>query len=210
MKKVGIICAMRRELELLSREFEGCDNVRCVLSGMGKVNAAVATERLVSTFAPDCILSIGVAGSFAEGMAESDTVVVSRTAYHDVWCGEPLPFGQVDGMPLYFESDPELLSIAVSSLPQARVGLLCTGDQFFISPEEDARQKRLFPDALAVDMEGAAVAQVAHMHSVPFLAVKIISDTHLDGRQSEHYAEFWDSLADKSFSSIHKLLQNLI
>lgn len=207
--KIGIICAMRKELDLLSKEFSADGSIRCSLSGMGKVNAAVATERLITDFAPDCLLSIGVAGTFSEDLTEGDTVIVSRTAYHDVWCGDEWAMGQMADFPRFFPSDAELLRRAVESLPAAKVGLLCTGDQFYISPEEDARQKRLYPDALAVDMEGAAVAQVAYMHNVPFLAVKIISDTHLDGRQREHYDGFWNDLADRSFTSIHKILNNI-
>lgn len=210
MKNIAIVCAMLKEYDLLTREFGDGADVHCLLSGIGKVNAAVAAERLIARYSPDCILSIGVAGSFAEGVSEGETVIVDRTAYHDVWCGVHYLPGQVENMPLFYPSDPELIAIAKSSLPDAHVGLLCTGDQFYISPEEDARQKGLFPDALAVDMEGAAVAQVAYMHSTPFLAVKIISDTHNDGRQKEHYDDFWDRLSERSFSSIHKLLDNLL
>ena len=209
MRKIGVICAMRKELELMTGEFAGRDNVFCRLSGIGKVNAAVAAERLIAEYRPDCILSIGVAGTFSDDLECGDAVIVSRTAYHDVWSGDKYAMGQVAGLPLFFESDRELVESAVRSLPEARVGLLCTGDQFYISPEEDARQKALFPDALAVDMEGAAVAQTAYLHGVPFLALKIISDTHNDGRQKEHYEEFWNGLALKSFNIVHTVIDNL-
>ena len=210
MKKVGIVCAMKEELALLQREFPEGGDIRCVLSGIGKVNAAVSAERLITDFAPDCILSIGVAGTFVEGLLEGETVMVSRTAYHDVWCGFGNRFGQVEGMPPYFESDPVLLQCARKALPEAREGLLCSGDQFYISREEDERQKKLYPEALAVDMEGAAVAQVCHMHGIPFLALKIISDNHTDGRQAERYEGFWKSIAGKSFHSVRALLQEIM
>lgn len=200
---------MRDEMELLQREFPA-EGVRCVLSGIGKVNAAVAAERLASDFAPDCILSIGVAGTFVEGLQEGETVIASRTAYHDVWCGYGNEFGQVDGMPRFFDSDSGLLERACEALPAARLGLLCSGDQFYISHEEDERQKRLYPDALAIDMEGAAVAQVCHIHGIPFLAVKIISDNHVSGDQTERYEGFWKDLAEKSFHSVHDILESIL
>lgn len=210
MYKIGIICAMQSELELLSRQYDSnSERIRCVLSGIGKVNAAMAASTLIDSFKPDCMLSIGVAGSFAEGIVEGDVIIAAETAYHDVWCGEHCRFGQVEGQPQRFASDSKLLSKATGALPEARVGLNITGDQFYISMEEDARQKALYPDALSIDMEAAAVAQVCRAKNVPFLAVKIISDQHNDDRQAERYADFWDNMADKSFTVIKKIINSL-
>lgn len=201
---------MQSELELLSRQYDSnSEHIRCVLSGIGKVNAAMAASTLIDSFKPDCMLSIGVAGSFAEGIVEGDVVIASETAYHDVWCGEHCSFGQVEGQPQRFACDSKLLSKATAALPEARVGLNITGDQFYISMEEDARQKNLYPDALSIDMEAAAVAQVCRAKDVPFLAVKIISDQHNDDRQAERYADFWDNMADKSFTVIKKIINSL-
>ena len=210
MYKIGIICAMQSELELLSRQYDSnSEHIRCVLSGIGKVNAAMAASTLIDSFKPNCMLSIGVAGSFAEGIVEGDVVIASETAYHDVWCGEHCSFGQVEGQPQRFACDSKLLGKATAALPEARVGLNITGDQFYISMEEDARQKALYPDALSIDMEAAAVAQVCRAKDVPFLAVKIISDQHNDDRQAERYADFWDNMADKSFTVIKKIINSL-
>ena len=201
---------MQSELELLSRQYDSnSEHIRCVLSGIGKVNAAMAASTLIDNFKPDCMLSIGVAGSFAEGIVEGDVVIASETAYHDVWCGEHCSFGQVEGQPQRFACDSKLLGKATAALPEARVGLNITGDQFYISMEEDARQKALYPDALSIDMEAAAVAQVCRAKDVPFLAVKIISDQHNDDRQAERYADFWDNMADKSFTVIKKIINSL-
>ena len=201
---------MQSELELLSRQYDSnSEHIRCVLSGIGKVNAAMAASTLIDSFKPDCMLSIGVAGSFAEGIVEGDVVIASETAYHDVWCGEHCSFGQVEGQPQRFACDSKLLGKATAALPEARVGLNITGDQFYISMEEDARQKALYPDALSIDMEAAAVAHVCRAKDVPFLAVKIISDQHNDDRQAERYADFWDNMADKSFTVIKKIINSL-
>ncbi|MCQ2175097.1 MAG: 5'-methylthioadenosine/S-adenosylhomocysteine nucleosidase [Bacteroidales bacterium] len=205
-KKIGIICAMKRELDLL----EGLSgNLVCALSGIGKVNAAVTAERMIADEKPDCIISLGVAGTFVEGINEGDFVIASRTAFHDVWCGKGNAPGQVQGLPLFFESDHTLLKAAVDAIRTAKVGLVCSGDQFYISREEDNRQKKLFPDALAIDMEAAAVAQVCFLHGIPFLAVKIISDNHLHPSQAERYDSFWDTLAEKSFRAVEDILAKI-
>ncbi len=201
---------MSKELNLLEREFEGTNEVECILSGIGKVNAAIAAQKLIDRSSPDCLLSIGVAGTFVEGLMEGETVIASRCAYHDMMCLPKYLPGQVPGLPLYFESDPRLVDAARKAVPKARVGLLCTGDQFYVSQQEDARQKALFPHSLAIDMEGAAVAQAALKAGIPFLAVKIISDNHTDCRQKERYAEFWDRMAGQSFTSVRRIISNIV
>lgn len=209
MPKLGIICAMQKEMDLISGYLKAgrtdsaaaCE-LRCVLSGIGKVNAAVSTMELLGDFHPDAVLSLGVAGSFADVVNVGDIILASATAYHDVWCGDGTRFGQVQGLPKTFTADPDLLSAARRILPEARIGLICSGDQFYISREEDQRQKALYPDALAVDMESAAIAQVCHLDNIPFLSVRAISDVHNDGRQKEHYSSFWKEQAQSSLESL--------
>lgn len=200
---------MKKEYDLLVREFPEGD-IHCILSGIGKVNAAAAAERLICEHKPDCILSIGCAGSFVDGLEECETVIVDKCTYHDVFCGKGYADGQMAGLPQYFESAPFLVKAAHKALPQARIGLLCTGDQFYVSREEDERQKRLFPDALAIDMEGTAVAQVAFLHNIPFLAVKVISDNHTRGEQRKRYDGFWSNMAERSFSTVKTILDSIL
>jgi len=182
-------------------------DVNCILSGLGKANAAMGAQQLISEWRPDCLLSIGCAGSFNETMREGDLVIALRTAYHDVWCGKDYEPCQMAGLPLYFESDPFLVQLSQKTFPEAKTGLLITGDQFYFDANEDLRQKTLFPDALAVDMEGAAVAQAAYRYNIPFLALKVISDTHLDGNQRRNYDKFWAEQAVEAFSGIHRILE---
>lgn len=180
--------------------------VECRLSGIGKVNAAISTYRLIKDFQPDAVISVGCAGTFAPQLSVGDIVIASKVAYHDVWCGEGCASGQVHGCPKFFNCDRGLFDAASRTLPSSYTGLVISGDQFFISEQEDMRQKALYPDALAVDMESAAVAQVCNMEKVPFLAVKVISDTHLDGNQAEHYETFWSGMAEKSFNALNTII----
>ena len=206
MKNIAIICAMQKELELVSGLSADNCNIRCRLSGIGKVNAALTARDIIAETGPDCVLSIGVAGSFTPGIREGDVVIAERTAYHDVWCGEGTVPGQVDGCPEFFECDNYLVEKAARALPGARKGLIISGDQFFISRQEDIRQRDLYPDALAVDMESAAIAQTCCRYGVPFLAIRVISDTHLDGKQPERYEGFWSELAEESFDALRAFL----
>jgi adenosylhomocysteine nucleosidase len=78
-------------------------------------------------------------------------------------------------------------------------GLIVTGDWFV-----DTRQKMRdiighFPEAKAVDMESAAIAQTCYLHHVPFISFRIISDIPLRDTDASQYHDFWSTIADRSF-----------
>lgn len=211
--KTGIIVAMQRELESCRRAGFGA----VTLSGIGKVNAARAATELILSGKVDCIINSGCAGSLCAGVRVGDLVVAERCAWHDVWCGEPNEPGTVEGCPRYFEADPLLLEAASRLCLDAEpfpgsthCGLVCSGDQFFISMEEDMRIRSLYPEVLACDMESAAVAQVCRHYGVPFLSFRIISDEHLSAEgQKESYEGFWSDISDTSFDFLKRLVDSL-
>ena len=208
MKKIGLIFAMEKEMRLVEGEMPS-DKVRCCLSGIGKVNAAMCTQKLIMEFRPDCVISAGCSGSFSDKVKGGDIIVAEETAYHDFFCsGENV--GQVPGLPARFPSDPALVSLVVKQMPDAHCGLICCGDQFYVSEAEDRRQKELYPDALAVDMESAAIAQVCYLNGVPFLALRTISDVHTDGLQRKHYSDFWKNGSQEPFRKIVNIVGALL
>ena len=73
--------------------------------------------------------------------------------------------------------------------------------------EADAILAR-FPDAVAVDMESAAIAQTCWLHGVPFLSLRIISDVAGEDHQSE-YDNFWATVAEDSFNAVREFLEAL-
>lgn len=189
---------------------------RIVLSrcGIGKVNAAAGTCRLIKDYAPDCIISTGCAGGLGKDVRVMDIVVAQSLVYHDVWCGEGNKYGQVQGLPERFSSDPALVQkLRESAKTQggARIhyGLMCSGDRFIQSREEEEAILRRFPEGLAVDMESCAIAQVCHIESVPFLGFRLISDSPSDDNRFAQYENFWETVADNSFAFVRSLLENL-
>ena len=84
-----------------------------------------------------------------------------------------------------------------------------TGDQFITNRTELDTIKQRFPDGLAVDMESAAIAQTCYLYNVPFLSFRIISDTPGGEDHASQYADFWGTMAERSFLTIWTFLSTL-
>lgn len=224
--KIGIIVAMHKELELLlpllqnseESRMGGCEfhrgkvgrhDVIAMQCGIGKVNAAIGTLTLVNSFLPDFVINSGVAGGADQSISVMDVVAGARVAYHDVWCGPESELGQVQGLPLYFEGAKRLLDL-VPDREGIHKGLICSGDQFIDTLGAVSRIKGNFPEALAVDMESGAIAQVCHLNKVPFLALRVISDSpgasHDNTRQ---YLDFWNDAPQETFNLLKDIITRL-
>lgn len=225
---IGIINAMHKEHEQLVALLHDvretpCGHLRFVEgrfgalhlvlaeSGIGKVNAAVGAVELLRRYAPDALVNTGVAGGLDAQVGVMHVVAGQRVAYHDVDCGPEAEHGQVQGLPLYFEADAQLLQAALQTQTDTPLhsGLICSGDQFITDKAELHRIKTAYPEALAVDMESAAIAQVCHLYGVPFLSFRIISDTPGADNHFDQYLDFWSTMAHKSFGVTRALLQHL-
>ena len=224
--KIGIIVAMHKELELLlpllqnseESRMGGCEfhrgkvgrhDVIAMQCGIGKVNAAIGTLTLVNSFLPDFVINSGVAGGADQSISVMDVVAGARVAYPDVWCGPESELGQVQGLPLYFEGAKRLLDL-VPDREGIHKGLICSGDQFIDTLGAVSRIKGNFPEALAVDMESGAIAQVCHLNKVPFLAMRVISDSpgasHDNTRQ---YLDFWTDAPQETFNLVKDIITRL-
>lgn len=229
--KIGIITAMSMEheqvVQLLSEKKEltggpfcftvgeaGGNTLILMQCGIGKVNAAAGAVELISRFQPDCVISTGVAGGIDKCLKVMDVVASSRIVYHDVWCGEGNEYGQIQGLPTYFTGNATLLKCALSLVPEAEEmtihgGLICSGDKFITDRTELDFIKGRFPDGLAVDMESGSIAQVCHLYNVPFISFRIISDTPGADEHWQQYTNFWQTVAERSFSITHQFLNAL-
>ena len=174
----------------------GVHTIVLAMSGIGKVNAALTAAALIATHRPDALISTGCAGGLAPEPGVMGVVAAASTVYHDVWCGEGNAYGQVQGLPARFEADPRLLGVARALAADPTVdtpvccGLTCTGDKFITDPDELSAVCRAFPEALAVDMESAAIAHTCYLHRVPFLSFRVISDTPGAESHWEQYQDF--------------------
>jgi len=206
---IGIIVAMDTEYELMLGALGGTPDgrlgahtVHLRRCGMGKVNAAVGATLLIGECHPDCIISTGVAGALDPSLKGMDAVVSREIVHHDAWYGAGNVYGQIQGFPERFRGDARLLAVAESL--GARAGLFCSGDWFVDTDEVHDRICRDFPGALSVDMESAALAQVCYRFDIPFLSLRLISDTAED--HAGTYRNFWQEVGPTSFRLVRKFL----
>lgn len=182
--------------------------VVAVLSRIGKVAAATTATALIERFQVDRIVFTGVAGGIAAGVNRGDVVVADSFLQHDLDASPLFPRYEV---PLYgtdrFGTDPELtqgLAAAVGrALHGTRVhrGLVISGDRFVSSAAESQLLQRALPEALAVEMEGAAFAQVCRDYGVPFAAVRTVSD-RADDEAHGDFLSFIDEVASRHSAAI--------
>ena len=181
--------------------------------GIGKVNAALRTMRMIDEYHPDVMVNSGVAGGVDPSMKIGSVLVAENVAYHDVWCGEGTEIGAADGCPRYLAADSGMLAkmrdISAGSDEPLRFGLLCSGDMFISKPEEVAEIKRKFPEALGCDMESGAMAQTCRICNVPFIVVRVLSDMPGGGENISEYRDFWGNAPKRTFDAVLKLIKAL-
>ncbi len=177
--------------------------------GIGKVNAGVGTYMLIDRFSPELIINTGVAGGADPSIHVMDVVVATRVAYHDVYCGCEVEAGAVQGLVKYFPTVASDFAQSLEGKENVHFGLICSGDQFIDTIEAVRKIKSAYADALAVDMESAAIAQVCYKQQVPFVSLRVISDSPgAAGYDRAQYYDFWEDAPRFTFSIVQQLLQD--
>ena len=192
--KFGIIFAMNEELNAIKKylkvekttkiyelEFiEGYINSNyCVVveCGIGKVNAARCTQVLIDNYDLDYVFNIGVAGGVDTSLNVGDIVVGERLVQHDF---DITAFDHEKGYipnlgDKYINSSEEMIKLSKKADSSVKYGVIASGDIFCTEINMSNKINNKF-NALCVEMEGAAVAQVCHLCNVPFLIIRSISD----------------------------------
>lgn len=228
--KVGIIGAMEEEVTLLRDKIEnrqtlklagieiytgtlnGTD-VALLKSGIGKVSAAMGATLLLEHCKPDMIINTGSAGGLASALKVGDIVVSDEARYHDAdVTAFGYEIGQMAGCPAAFKADEKLAAAAEACISQLDLnavrGLIVSGDAFINGSVSLAKIRHNFPQAVAVEMEGAAIAHVCHNFGVPFVVVRAISDV-ADQQSHLSFDEFLAVAAKQSTLLVETLIQKL-
>lgn len=198
-----------------------CDrSVVIVKCGVGKVNAAACAQMLIDCYAVDALINVGVAGGVSSSLKVLDVVVGEKLVQHDF---DLTPFGYVKGFlgsdfggdsqqPTYFEADRSLVERCVKAAKTVigdehtcHVGVIASGDEFVAGSDRREAISSAF-GALASEMEGASIAQVASLNNIPFLVVRTISDL-ADGSAPVSFETVVQFAADTAAAIILHLLR---
>lgn len=156
--------------------------VTVVRSGIGKVNASIATTLLIQEFKVDAVINTGSAGGIGESLTIGDLVISTELAYNDTDNRDiGYTFGQIPQMPPRFPADQLLQTMIEKAATNVewpvQSGLVVTGDTFISSEEQIIQIKEFFPEVLVTEMEGAAVAQTCLQFNIPCAVIRAVSDT---------------------------------
>lgn len=192
--KIAVMCAMKEEIRLLAAEMRDArsyesagivftEGTLCghdVLMGhdmIGKTNISAGTQLVITTFKPDLMINIGLAGNCTDSLKLGDAVVASSLTFHDF---DPEIAAQFPPHTASYTPTERYAQLACGVLDAMGVknirGVVATGDRFI----SDRALKRSIIErtgCACVEMEGAAFACIAMKNGVDFVSVKIISDS---------------------------------
>ncbi|WP_243546626.1 5'-methylthioadenosine/adenosylhomocysteine nucleosidase [Pseudodesulfovibrio tunisiensis] len=230
--KIGIIAAMDEELVQLTAQLDQRSDMRIgqfdfhvgkingievILSrcGIGKVNAAVGATLLLEKFKPNYLINIGVAGGFSNEVNVGDVVISSEVRHFDADATAfQYELGQIPQMPANYKADSNLLRIAGKvKLGDTNVavhqGAILSGDTFVHTPQHISFLAEKFPEAMAVEMEGAAIAQTGFLFDIPFILIRSISDRIRDTDNKSVYENSLNKAAESSVRMALGILQSM-
>lgn len=229
MKKYGIITAMKeemQEIEKIMREIEkqkiyeltfikgkiNQNDVVLVEAGIGKVNAARTTQILIDNFKVDIVINVGSAGSANDELEIGDIVIGEKIVQHDfdiTAFGHPKGF--ISNVGQFLESDKKLVNefekIALNQKENEfniKIGTVASGDIFCTDIRMKNKIREKF-NADAIEMEGAAIAQVCKLDKVPFIIIRSISDKP-NGNNNVTFDKFLEKASKRCAQILKKVI----
>ena len=206
-------------------------NVVIAQTGTGKVNAAMTATLVIENFHPKQVIFTGIAGAINPQLSPGDIVIAEKTAQHDSGILTPDGLenkGAINPIneqrnPVFYPADPALLQLAEYAAqnvalekiktsqgeraPGIMKGVVVTGDIFVASPQKcEELRKTLGADA--VEMEGAAVAQICYQLGIPCIVIRSISD-NANEKATEDMEKFSKIAAMNSASMVVGIVENL-
>ncbi|NFS30240.1 5'-methylthioadenosine/adenosylhomocysteine nucleosidase [Clostridium botulinum] len=228
---IGIIAAMTEELEILLKDLNleekkekanmvfhkgtiNNKNVVAVVCGIGKVNSAVCTQILISEYNIDKVVNVGVAGGIGKDIYPGDIVVAENLVQHDMDTsafGDKI--GQIPRLDTFdFKCDKDMVAAAKKSCEEISelnsfTGRIVSGDQFVANLEKIQWLEKEF-GAISCEMEGASIAQVCYLNSIPFVVIRSISDNANNGAHMD-YEKFTPIAVKNSTNILKNMLKKL-
>ncbi len=166
-----------------------------MLSGIGKVKAAISTCNLFTHYDVEAVVNIGTAGGLSDQQKTLDVVVSTAVAPHDFdGPGNSGIFTKgMDQNPLAFSADSKLIELVTKIIDvndRVFVGEIVSGDMFIYKNEQVEKITREFPNALCAEMEAASVGEVCTHYNKPFVVIRSLSDVAVVEGSEMHFDEY--------------------
>lgn len=231
MKKYGIIAAMEEEMQEIKNIMTDIveekiyelifikgrindKNIVLVEAGIGKVNAARVTQILIDKFNIEAIINVGSAGSANDELDIGDIVIGKKIVQHDfdiTAFGHPK--GYISNVGQYVESDIHLIKKMEQTINnldtqefKIKIGTIASGDIFCTELQMKNKIRTKF-NADAIEMEGAAIAQVCKLDNIPFIVIRSISDKP-NGNNEITFDEFLEKASKRCAIIIKEFFEN--
>lgn len=176
--------------------------------GIGKVFAGICAQAMILEYKPSVIINTGVAGSLTKGFNVLDVAIASQVVQHDMdtsALGDPR--GMISGINVVYinscKEASEFLKLAAKDIDgSVKEGIIASGDKFVADDSEKQSINEQF-NAIACEMEGAAIGQACYVNGVPFGILRTISDG--DGAEMD-YQTFAPRAAEQSIKIVKKFI----
>lgn len=185
--------------------------IHAMIGGIGKVAMAYRLGKFLAHIRADEIFNIGVAGSISKKLAPMDILLADRCAYNDAdLTAFGYPIGQMSGEPLYFTCDKKGIALGLKEKdPTVKTGLILSGDSFITNKNLPSSFFENYDNPVAVDMESAAVGQVAHDEEIPFMIIRAISDDTTKDDNKDAYDRRLKSAAVKAGKLVYQIINKM-
>ncbi len=230
MKTYGIITAMQEEMQEIENIMENIEKIEIynlsfikgeinnskvvlVESGVGKVNAARTTQILIDNFNIEAVINVGSAGAANDKLNIGDIVIGKSLVQHDfdiTAFGHPK--GYISNAGQYFNSDNQLIEQMKKAMKKLDnidfnilIGRIASGDIFCTDMNMKEKIRNKF-EADAIEMEGAAIAQVCQLDNIPFIVVRGISDSP-NGNNNITFEQYLEKASQRCAQIIEKFFE---
>lgn len=179
--------------------------------GIGKVAAAICAQTMILEYKVEKLINVGVAGNLSSNLNIGSIAISTSLVHHDLDTtsfGDPM--GLISGLNIVnIMADEKMVEEAENAVKSLNInyekGVIASGDQFISSKDKKEYIKKEF-NAIACEMEGAAIAHVAYVNNVPFCVIRAISD-NADGQADMDYPTFLKHAVKQSVEVIKTLIK---
>ena len=217
---IAIVAAMRKEVQplldkinaescgfiagkLFFRATVGGKTAVIVVSGIGKVSAALATQAVIDKFAPDTVINFGTVGGFGDSVSAKKYYAVEKCCQYD------FDLSALDDVSVGYNQDYDAVFFPAETnaadFLEKRV--LATSDRFTCKPQDVTTVNSL--GCSLCDMEGAAIAQVCLSNKTPLYMIKGVTDVYGSKSNAQQFAENLKAVSDGFPDTVLRLISNL-